>query len=157
LRHAIDRKHFENSILVGLWQFRIAGKPGAGAADELNRGILDRFGLEVVVWRLHRAGYSDIAEAFASPLAYANETEILDEEVRPWFEEPKSTPARRSMMRIMLSSTEGRSSIRVHSPMAEPSKAYKHWSGRRDSNSRPPAPKAGALPGCATPRHAPSF
>src|SRR4029079_6073847 len=27
------------------------------------------------------------------------------------------------------------------------------WSGRRDSNSRPPAPKAGALPGCATPRH----
>src|SRR5580693_2914691 len=28
-----------------------------------------------------------------------------------------------------------------------------NWSGRRDSNSRPPAPKAGALPGCATPRH----
>src|SRR5882672_10859609 len=27
------------------------------------------------------------------------------------------------------------------------------WSGRRDSNSGPPAPKAGALPGCATPRH----
>src|ERR1700689_3423424 len=27
------------------------------------------------------------------------------------------------------------------------------WSGRGDSNSRPPAPKAGALPGCATPRH----
>lgn len=27
-----------------------------------------------------------------------------------------------------------------------------HWSGRRDSNPRPPAPKAGALPGCATPR-----
>src|SRR5690554_3257633 len=27
------------------------------------------------------------------------------------------------------------------------------WSGRRDSNSRPPAPKAGALPSCATPRH----
>ncbi len=26
------------------------------------------------------------------------------------------------------------------------------WSGRRDSNSRPPAPKAGALPDCATPR-----
>ena len=26
------------------------------------------------------------------------------------------------------------------------------WSGRRDSNSGPPAPKAGALPGCATPR-----
>ena len=28
------------------------------------------------------------------------------------------------------------------------------WSGRRDLNSGPPAPKAGALPGCATPRHA---
>ena len=27
-----------------------------------------------------------------------------------------------------------------------------HLSGRRDSNSRPPAPKAGALPGCATSR-----
>ena len=27
------------------------------------------------------------------------------------------------------------------------------WSGRRDSNSGPPAPKAGALPSCATPRH----
>jgi hypothetical protein len=26
-------------------------------------------------------------------------------------------------------------------------------SGRRDSDPRPPAPKAGALPGCATPRH----
>ena len=26
-------------------------------------------------------------------------------------------------------------------------------SGRRDLNPRPPAPKAGALPGCATPRH----
>ena len=28
------------------------------------------------------------------------------------------------------------------------------WSGRPDSNRRPPAPKAGALPGCATPRSA---
>ena len=26
------------------------------------------------------------------------------------------------------------------------------WSGRRDSNSRPPVPKTGALPDCATPR-----
>ena len=26
------------------------------------------------------------------------------------------------------------------------------WSGREDSNLRPPAPHAGALPGCATPR-----
>jgi hypothetical protein len=28
----------------------------------------------------------------------------------------------------------------------------KEWSGRGDLNARPPAPKAGALPGCATPR-----
>ncbi len=27
------------------------------------------------------------------------------------------------------------------------------WSGREDSNLRPSAPKADALPGCATPRH----
>ena len=27
-----------------------------------------------------------------------------------------------------------------------------NWSGREDSNLRPPAPKAGALPDCATPR-----
>ena len=26
------------------------------------------------------------------------------------------------------------------------------WSGRKDSNLRPPGPKPGALPGCATPR-----
>jgi hypothetical protein len=30
---------------------------------------------------------------------------------------------------------------------------YKRWSGRRDSNPRPPRPERGALPGCATPRH----
>src|SRR5688500_8284714 len=32
------------------------------------------------------------------------------------------------------------------------SDASRHWSGREDSNLRPPAPKAGALPDCATPR-----
>src|SRR5712691_9297250 len=31
-------------------------------------------------------------------------------------------------------------------------KGGQSWSGRRDSNSRPPAPHAGTLPGCATPR-----
>jgi hypothetical protein len=33
-----------------------------------------------------------------------------------------------------------------------PASRRKDWSGRRDLNSGPPAPKAGALPGCATPR-----
>ena len=27
------------------------------------------------------------------------------------------------------------------------------WSGREDLNLRPPVPKTGALPGCATPRY----
>src|SRR3569833_624941 len=30
--------------------------------------------------------------------------------------------------------------------------AWENWSGRQDLNLRHPAPKAGALPGCATPR-----
>lgn len=29
----------------------------------------------------------------------------------------------------------------------------KNWSGRLDSNQRPPHPQYGALPSCATPRH----
>jgi hypothetical protein len=33
----------------------------------------------------------------------------------------------------------------------------KDWSGRPDSNRRPPAPKAGALPGCATPRQSTTY
>jgi hypothetical protein len=40
---------------------------------------------------------------------------------------------------------EGRCSIQM-------SYGRMNWSGWRDSNSRHPAPKAGALPGCATPR-----
>ena len=32
------------------------------------------------------------------------------------------------------------------------SRSLAMWSGRRDLNPRPPAPKAGALPDCATPR-----
>ena len=39
---------------------------------------------------------------------------------------------------------------------ARPSGLLKVWSGRPDSNPRPPAPHAGALPGCATPRTADS-
>src|SRR5262249_62193965 len=36
---------------------------------------------------------------------------------------------------------------------AAPSASRTTKSGRRDSNTRPSAPKADALPGCATPRH----
>src|SRR6218665_583102 len=36
-------------------------------------------------------------------------------------------------------------------------KAFRRWSERRDSNSRPPAPQADALPGCATLRWPPFY
>ena len=36
--------------------------------------------------------------------------------------------------------------------IGEQRRTVEKWSGRPDSNWRPPAPKAGALPGCATPR-----
>ena len=39
-------------------------------------------------------------------------------------------------------------------PAAHCSLPTEIWSGRADLNGRPPAPKAGALPGCATPRQA---
>jgi hypothetical protein len=39
----------------------------------------------------------------------------------------------------------------LHTGRPGPTEAVKE-SGRRDSDPRPPAPKAGALPGCATPR-----
>jgi hypothetical protein len=56
-----------------------------------------------------------------------------------------------------------RLSSRLHSRTVAPSRerdvlpvprdfTFEKWSGRQDSNLRPPAPKAGALPGCATPR-----
>ena len=35
---------------------------------------------------------------------------------------------------------------------SRPSGGLENTSGREDLNLRPPAPKAGALPGCATPR-----
>ena len=36
--------------------------------------------------------------------------------------------------------------------LSTPATCCRSWSGRGDLNARPPAPKAGALPGCATPR-----
>lgn len=46
---------------------------------------------------------------------------------------------------------------RLRRPMLYPNELRAQtWSGWRDSNSRHPAPKAGALPGCATPRLNPS-
>ena len=51
------------------------------------------------------------------------------------------------------------SDLRIRSPLLYPAELQAevypsgvNWSGREDLNLRPPAPKAGALPGCATPR-----
>jgi hypothetical protein len=53
--------------------------------------------------------------------------------------------------RTPIASLEGWSStIELH-PREVPARGSS-WSGREDLNLRPPAPKAGALPGCATPR-----
>ncbi len=62
-----------------------------------------------------------------------------------------SSPAGRSMTRFarqkgfepLTRGLEGRCSVHL---------SYWRGSGRADLNGRPPAPKAGALPGCATPR-----
>ena len=43
-------------------------------------------------------------------------------------------------------------STRAKSKIAKRVTTRNHWSGRLDSNQRPHAPKACALPGCATPR-----
>ncbi len=42
-------------------------------------------------------------------------------------------------------------------PGSVPPGLHQDWSEWRDSNSRPPAPEAGALPGCATLRHWSSY
>jgi hypothetical protein len=50
---------------------------------------------------------------------------------------------------------EGRCSIRLSYGRTRCSSiASSEWSGQRDSNPRPSAPKADALPDCAMPRHA---
>ena len=58
---------------------------------------------------------------------------------------PISYVARQKGFEPLTRGLEGRCS--------SPSELLARWSGRLDSNQRPPAPKAGALPGCATPRH----
>ena len=61
---------------------------------------------------------------------------------------------------ILLHGTPGRIRTcypRLRRPMLYPDELQAQiWSGWRDSNSRHPAPKAGALPDCATPRFNPS-
>src|ERR687884_76846 len=56
------------------------------------------------------------------------------------------------LRRLMLYPTELRADRTCWAIGDNAARCY--WSGREDSNLRPPAPKAGALPGCATPRTA---
>jgi hypothetical protein len=55
----------------------------------------------------------------------------------------QSLVARQKGLEPLTRGLEGRCSFRL---------SYWRESGRADLNGRPPAPKAGALPGCATPR-----
>ena len=40
----------------------------------------------------------------------------------------------------------------AHETVFECPATFEEWSGREDSNLRPPGPEPGALPDCATPR-----
>ena len=74
---------------------------------------------------------------------------------RPTFLSPAWRPptlnlARPAGLEPATPGLEGRCSIRLsYGRSGSPT----NWSGWRDSNPRPIAPKAIALPGCATPRH----
>ncbi len=52
----------------------------------------------------------------------------------------------------VASQARGLTGLRRRDPSGRVSKSFEGWSGRRDSNPRPSAPKADALPDCATPR-----
>ncbi len=54
---------------------------------------------------------------------------------------------------ILSSFVVGLSSFDVTHKQQATNNIFIIWSGREDLNLRPPAPKAGALPDCATPRH----
>ena len=64
----------------------------------------------------------------------------------PFNHIPDNSRAARQIASIAEDSANSRSSFMLW-------RFLLNWSGRLDSNQRPPAPKAGALPGCATPRH----
>jgi hypothetical protein len=73
---------------------------------------------------------------------------VKEERGAPSSERPAAAPADN---RIVLK--DGPSVRRETETLGcHPGVTPEKWSGRLDSNQRPPAPKAGALPGCATPR-----
>ena len=76
------------------------------------------------------------------------------------FRIPHSVLARLGRFERPTHGSGGRCSIRaelqahIHPVVGViPKRPHNNWSGREDLNLRLPAPKAGALPGCATPRN----
>ena len=61
----------------------------------------------------------------------------------------KSSNMRGKTVRDLASRDDPNFDARIQSSSR---RAVRKWSGRQDSNLRPSAPKADALPGCATPR-----
>ena len=69
---------------------------------------------------------------------------------------PPPNPARPGGFEPPAIGLEGRCSIRLSYGRIAADHTPTVWSGQRDLNPRPPAPKAGALPDCAIPRIPPN-
>ena len=82
-------------------------------------------------------------------MAKSNEKFLHD--LIDFFDITKMVPGTRQTQAIRLESAQkSRSASGLHADTD-----WLSWSGRHDSNVRPFAPKANALPGCATPRRSP--
>ena len=130
-----------------------------------------RLGLSAIeksdIWYGRKAGQSlhEIGRAFDTPLGSIRRLSLLGlstpkitreiylraipEKQRRAVENAESLVSGRQWTQVQASTQPASSRVNW--------KQRSKWSGRPDLNRRPPAPKAGALPGCATPRHATSY
>ena len=76
-------------------------------------------------------------------LSYTHHLDLFNPTCRPCQPPRRLTVARQKGFEPLTHGLEGRCSFHL---------SYWRVSGRADLNGRPPAPKAGALPSCATPR-----
>ncbi len=88
-------------------------------------------GIELLGWALIGSPLPLIDGTMARPVSKKNADRL-----------PRESPAEGSMSRA----------DKKTGPNLQDRLTSTWWSGREDSNFRPPAPHAGALPGCATPR-----